>query len=510
MICKCYAEPKVKRSSHSQSCMSIDEPMLINKRKKEKHHSQPKKKRSTHSQTSMSVDESRSENRTSRGKKQKVYKRRKTKERSKVKSKRSARVECSCTSIRKRKDQKKSHTKKKKKMNRTSNTDFFRCKCSDTSLSSSKSTRKHFTKEQYFDNRISNKDRTSNSLSSELECQFCESCLSSLELKMNLHQKNKSSTEVTCKCFSSSEFSSSMSQTDTSRGMLIDQKIQGNRKKHPKFDVEKKNQESTATMDGMMIDQKNKHQENNKKQTDNTSVTCVCLYPGSDESPVKNTTHDSNKPLNPLDKNISNHSNKPLNLLDKIAQLRYNKSCKTGPIYKADADFCECFSNLIQPPTKDKTFKEIERDLKRSEKASSSKRKDKERSIVSCKCPETLNLVNIGTQENELVQKKENSMDMEYKENMNFVPTVDFNSTQAVLSSEMAKQLCGTFAELCYCETPKTNPSDVVYSAYFSHSSIVDSNNLFHNDKTAPLHYRASCILDTTKHTPSIPKSNSV
>lgn len=495
VICKCYAEPKEKRSSHSQNCMSIDEPRLKKKRKKEKKdHSKLKKKRSTHSQTSMSVDESRSKIRTSKSKK-KICDKIKTHERRRIKSKHSASGECSCTSIRKRKGHKKNHTRKKKKMNRTSNTDFVCCKCSDTSLSSSKSTGKHCNGDPYFDNRILNKDKHSNS--SELECQFCESCLSSLELKMNLHQKNKSSTDVTCKCFSSSDFSSSVSQTDTSHGMSIDQEIKGNRKKHPKSDIERKNQDITAIRDGMMI---------NKKQTDNTSVTCI--YPGSNESPVKNTPHESNKPLRPLDKNISNHS-KCLNFLDKIVHLRHNKASNTGPIYKADADFCECFSNLIQPPTKDKTFKEIEKDLKRSQKANSSKRKDNEKLIVSCKCSETLGLVDIGIQGNELIDKNKKSMDIDNKEDVDFKPEVDFNSTQAVQSSAMANQ-CGTFEELCYCETPKTNPSDIVYSAYFSHSSIVDSNSLFHYDKTAPLHYRASCILDTAKHTPTIPKSNSV
>lgn len=504
----------MKRSSHSQNCMSIDEPRLKKKRKKEKKQpSQPKKKRSAHSHTSMSVDESRSESGTSRSKTQKCD-RRKTNERRRIKSKHSASGECSCTSVRKRKGRKKNHTRKGKKMNGTSNADFIRCKCSDTSLSSSKSTTKHLARDQYFDNRISNKDRHSNSVSSELECQFCESCLSSLELKMNLHQKSKSSTEVTCKCYSSSEFSSSVSQTDTSHGMVVDQEIKGNRKKHPKSELEKKNQEITATRGGRMIDHEIKYHENinerNKKQTDNTSVACVCIYPGSDESPMKNTPHESNEPLHPLDKSVSKHSSKSHNLLDKISQLLHNKTSNTGPIYKADAEFCECFSNLIQPPTKDKTFKEIEKALKRSEKANTSKRKDKEKPLASCKCSETLHLVDIGTQENDfVVEKNKQPMAMETNENIDFRPEVDCHTTHAVHSSAMANPFCGTLEQLCNCETPKPNPSDIVYSAYFSHSSVIESNSLFRYDRSTPLHYRASRIVDTTKQTPTIPKSNS-
>lgn len=476
----------MKRSLHNQNCMSVDI------------HSQPKKKRSTHSQTSMSIDESRSEIRTSRSKKQKRGIKRKTNECRKVRSKRKASDECSCTSIRKRKRQKKIHTRKKKKMSRSSNTDFSHCKCIDSSLSSSKSIRKHNSRDQHFDNKISN--RHSNSVSSELDCQFCESCLSSFDLKVDLRPRNKSSTEVTCKCYSSSGFSSSVSQTDTSLGMSVDQEIKGNKKYPPKSDLQKKNIKSTATRDGMIIDQEIKHHQN---KTDDTNVTCVCIYPATDESQVKDTPPESNKPLRPLDKN---HSSKPRNLLDK-AQLRPNTSSNAGPIYKADADFCECFSHLIQPPTKDKTFKQIEKDLKRLEKKNSSKIRNKKKPVASRKHAETLNLVGIGIQDRKVVENNERPIAMKNKKNNDFKPEVDSNSLQAH-SSEMGKQLCGTFEEVCYCESPELNTSDVVYSAYFSHSSIVDSN-LFPYDRTTPLQYRASCTLDSIKHTPSIPKNNS-
>lgn len=485
----------MQRSLQNQNCMSVDEASIRHERKREKkHHSQSKKKRSTHSQTSMSIDESRSEIKTSRSKKQKRDIKRKTNECRKVRSKRKANNECSCTSIRKRKRQRKTHTRKKKKMSRSSNTDFSHCKCSDLSLSSSKSTRKHITRDQLFDNKISN--RHLNSVSSELDCQFCESCLSSFDLKVDLCQKNKSSTEITCKCYSSSGFSSSVSQTDTSFGMSVDQEIKGNKKYPPKSDVEKKNIENTATRDGMTIDQEIKN------KTDNTNVTCVCIYPASDESQVKDTPPESNKPLQPLDKNISNHNNKRRNLLDKTAQLRPNTSSNTGRIYKADADFCECFSHLIQPPTKDKTFKQIEKNLKTLEKKNSLKIRNKKKPVNSHKRAEALDLVGIGTQDRKVVDNNDRSIDMKNKKN------TDFNSFE-VQSSEMGKQLCGTFEEVCYCETPELNTSDVVYSAYFSHSSIVDSN-LFPYDRSSPLQYRASCTLDSVKHTPSIPKSNSV
>lgn len=482
--------------------MSIDESRVQNKRKKEKkHHSQPKKKRSTHSQTSMSIDESSAEIKTSRSKNRKRDLR-KTNECRKVKSKRRPSGKCSCTSIRKRKGQKKNHTRKNKKNNRTSNTDFVRCMCSDTSLSSSKS---HFTGEQYFDSRSS--FTHSNNVNSELTCKLCESCLSNLELKMNSTKKNKSSGEDTPICCSSSEFSSFASQTDTSHGMLVDQEIQGNRKNPPKSDVKKKNNKKRAIRNSMIKDQEIKDRENSNKKRDKTSVTCVCIYPASDEFLVRNTPPEDNKPL---DKNIANCCSKSFNLLEKI--VRHNKLSNTEPIYKANADFCECFSNLIQPPTRDKTFKEIEKNLKRLEKASSSKIKSKkEQPIVSCKCSETLHSVNIGAQENDVLEKNQTHQIMNIdREHADSRPEVDFNTSKAVQFRETGKQLCGTFEEVCCCETPEPNTSDIVYSAYFSRSGIVDSNSLFHYDRNTPVHYRASRLLDITKHSPYIAKSNSV
>lgn len=481
--------------------MSIDESSVKTKRKKEKkHHSQPKKKRSTNSETSMSIDESSAEIKTSRSK-NRNRDQRKTNECRKVKSKRRASGKCSCTSIRKRKGQRKNHTRKNKKNNRTSNRDFVRCVCSDTSLSSSKS---HFTGEQYFDSRSS--FTHSNNVNSELTCKLCESCLSNLESKMNLKKINKSSGEDTpmcCSSRSSSEFSSFASQTDASHGMLVDQEIKGNRKNPPKSDVKKKIKKNRAIKNSMIKNQKIKDRENSKKKRDKTGVTCVCIYPASDELLVMNTPSEDNKPLHPLDKNIANCCSQSFNLLEKIA--RHNKSSNTEPIYKANADFCECFSNLIQPPTRDKTFKEIEKNLKRLEKASSSKiKRKKEQPIVSCKCSKTLHLV--GAQEND---QKHQIMNID-REHVDFRPEVDFNTSKAVQFRETGKQLCGTFEEVCCCETPEPNTSDIVYSAYFSHSGIVDSNSLFHYDRNTPVHYRASRILDITKHSPYIAKSNSV
>ncbi|XP_026325977.1 uncharacterized protein LOC113234730 [Hyposmocoma kahamanoa] len=476
---KDHSQPKKQRSTHSQTSMSIDEPNIKKKRKKEKkHHSQPKKC-STHSQTSMSMDDSKSEIRSSRSKKEKRDTR-KTNECRKVKSRRRVSGKCSCTSIRNRKGHSKTHTTKNhtskdKKINRASNTDFVRCTCSDISLSSSKSVGEHDTREQNFDNSSSSKH--SINTSSEMECQFCESCI-----------------------YSSSDLSASVSQTDTSHGMSVDEEIKGNRKNLLKSDVGKKNEENRVITGGMTINQEMKHQENNKK-IDKTSVTCVCLYPASDESLVKNTPPESDKPLHLLGKNIANCSSKPHDSLDKMAQLSHNKSSNTGPIYIADADFCECFSNLIQPSTRDKTFKEIEKDLKRSEKAKSSKTKEKKEKklMVACKCSKMLYLVHIATQASKVLEKNTKPMSIENKENTDFRPKVDCNSSKAVQSRETGKQLCGNFGEVCCCVTPD-----------FGNSSPVDANSVFNFNKTTPLHYRASCILDTAKHTPYIPNSNSV
>lgn len=469
--------------------MSADEPKSRSGRRQEKeYHSQRKKEHSTHSQTSMSVDESSSENTISRSKKQK-HDRRKTKE-CRAKRKHGSNRECSC--LRKRTGQGKTDTRPKT-MNRTSITECYRCNCSDTSLSSLKSTKKHFIREQYFDSKTSNKDKYSNSISSGLDCNFCEGCL---EQKINVNQKNKPYVEVTCKCYSSSEVTSFVSQTDTSHGMSVAQEIKRHRNKHLKSNVEKNKQENTAARDG---DQEIERQGNDVKKknlADNTSVTCVCIYPGSDESPDKKTPHENNITLQ--GKNTSNHRS-PLNLL-KISSLRHEPS-NTEPKYKADADFCECFSNLVQPPTKDKTFKEIEAELKRSGMAKPN-RKDNVTPVASCMCSDKL-------VENSLSGKNKKPMDTEHRENMDCRPEVDYHSNRAEISREMGKQQCGSFKELCCRETPTRTPSEIVYSAYFSQTSIVDTNSFPPYERTRHLRNRASCTEDTTKHAPSIPKSNS-
>lgn len=445
--------------------MSVDEPESNSKssrrRKEKKCHSQHKKC-SIRSQTSMSVDESSSERKTSRSKKQRQD-RGKSKESKWSKRKQISNHDCNC--IRKRKAHRKTKTKKKRKINHSLTTDnCFRCNCSETSMSSSKSTRKHFIREQNFDCKTSNKDKYSNSVSSELDCNFCEGCLSSLDLKINL-DKHKSSEQDTCKCYSSSEVSSFVSQTDTSFGMSVDQEFKGHRKKHPQSDVGKKKQETKEIKSHGEKDVKKKH------LADKTSVTCVCIYPGSDESPDMKTTR-KNK----------------INILP-------TKASNTDTKYKADADFCECFSDLVQPPTKEKTFKQIEKELKKTgmEKA---KRKENNAPVITCKC-------SIMLDKNPPSEKSIKPVSVEYKD---FRHEINFTSTRAVHSGEMEKVQYGTLDKLCCCETPKQMPSDNVQSSYFS-STIGNSNSFPPYDGT--IRNRASCTDDTAKYTFSTPKSNS-